>query len=79
MGHPKLNESGSLEQVVVDFDGENLSLDYTYVNMGNPHCVIFVDDLENYPVKEIGSQIEWNKALFPNRYLQSAVYIGQLY
>jgi diaminopimelate epimerase len=38
----------------------------TAVSMGNPHCVIFVDDVENYPVERIGSAIE-NDPLFPNR------------
>jgi len=38
----------------------------TCVSMGNPHCVIFVDDLERYPVAQIGPWIEKDK-LFPNR------------
>ncbi|MCX6353880.1 MAG: diaminopimelate epimerase [Candidatus Aureabacteria bacterium] len=38
----------------------------TCVSMGNPHCVIFVDDLERYPVAQIGPRIEKDK-LFPNR------------
>ena len=32
----------------------------TLVSMGNPHCVIFVDDLEDLPVEKIGPQIETN-------------------
>ena len=38
----------------------------TCVSMGNPHCVIFVDDIEHFPVKEIGSIIE-NHHLFPEK------------
>ncbi len=36
------------------------------VNMGNPHCVFFVDSLEGLDVEKIGSFIE-NNALFPER------------
>ncbi len=36
------------------------------LSMGNPHCVIFVDDCENFPVTEIGPLIE-NHPLFPRR------------
>lgn len=38
----------------------------TCVSMGNPHCVIVVDDVDAVDVKDIGSQIE-NDPLFPNR------------
>ncbi len=36
------------------------------LSMGNPHCVIFVDDCENFPVTEIGPLIETHP-LFPRR------------
>ncbi len=36
------------------------------VSMGNPHCVIYVKDVNNFPVKEIGPLIE-NHTFFPNR------------
>ena len=36
----------------------------TLVSMGNPHCVIFVDDVENFPVEKIGPQIEMHPS-FP--------------
>lgn len=38
----------------------------TCVSMGNPHCVIYVDDVENFPVAEIGTQIEHHE-WFPQR------------
>jgi diaminopimelate epimerase len=38
----------------------------TAVFMGNPHCVIFQDDLERFPLKEIGPGIELDP-LFPAR------------
>jgi diaminopimelate epimerase len=38
----------------------------TCVSMGNPHCVIFVDDLENFQVEKYGPHIE-NHEIFPRR------------
>lgn len=38
----------------------------TCVSMGNPHCVIFVDDVERAPVQELGPQIETDPR-FPER------------
>jgi diaminopimelate epimerase len=38
----------------------------TTVSMGNPHCVIFVDDVENFQVEKYGQLIE-NHDLFPRR------------
>ncbi|MDH5679955.1 MAG: diaminopimelate epimerase [Spirochaetota bacterium] len=40
---------------------------FTAVSMGNPHCVIFVDeDLDSFPVAKYGPVIE-NHKIFPNR------------
>jgi diaminopimelate epimerase len=38
----------------------------TCVSMGNPHCVIFVDDVQNAPVRTLGPRIEHHEA-FPAR------------
>jgi diaminopimelate epimerase len=38
----------------------------TLVDMGNPHCVLFVDDPANAPVHELGSLLE-RHAHFPQR------------
>jgi diaminopimelate epimerase len=38
----------------------------TCVSMGNPHCVLFVANLDDCPVEEIGPAIEADP-LFPNR------------
>lgn len=38
----------------------------TCVSMGNPHAVIFVDDVESAPVDELGPWLETHEA-FPNR------------
>jgi diaminopimelate epimerase len=42
------------------------SFEYSSVSMGNPHCVIYVDDVANYPVHTYGPLIE-NHPLFPRR------------
>ncbi len=39
---------------------------FSSVSMGNPHCVIFVDDVAKFPVEKIGPQIE-HHSLFPKR------------
>jgi len=38
----------------------------TALSVGNPHCVVFVDDVEGYPVVNIGQKLEKHK-LFPKR------------
>ena len=52
--------------------GETLHLDdgtkfvITSVSMGNPHVVIFVEEIEKFPIEKYGPQVE-NHPLFPNR------------
>ncbi|MHC2994472.1 MAG: diaminopimelate epimerase [Candidatus Atribacteria bacterium] len=38
----------------------------TCISMGNPHCIIFVNDVQSIPVDEIGPKIE-NHPLFPEK------------
>ncbi|MCB1180075.1 MAG: diaminopimelate epimerase [Leptospiraceae bacterium] len=42
------------------------TLQFTAVSMGNPHAVIYVDDSNKFPVREIGPLVE-NHELFPRR------------
>ena len=73
MGMPKLTR-GELpmlgpadEQAVnlpLSLDGREFAI--TCVSMGNPHCVIFVEDVAQFPVHEIGSLIECH-TWFPRR------------
>lgn len=55
-----------------DMDTDNLDLTIgllshpVAVNMGNPHVVFFVDDVEAVPLEELGPEIE-NHPLFPER------------
>lgn len=45
-----------------------LGKDYSFVpvSMGNPHAVIFVDDVDGFPVESVGKIIECHR-LFPQR------------
>ncbi len=38
----------------------------TCVSMGNPHCIVFVDDTANFPLEEVGPLFESHE-VFPNR------------
>lgn len=45
---------------------DDLQYNITTVSMGNPHAVIFLDDIANLNLPEIGPRIE-NASIFPNR------------
>lgn len=73
MGAPGLHRQdvpmqGSPKDQVIDevhcFDGQEVAV--TAVSMGNPHCVLFVDDVDRAPVRELGPVIE-HSPLFPER------------
>jgi diaminopimelate epimerase len=51
-----------LESIEVD----GTSFDVTYLSVGNPHCVILVDDVEAVDLRRLGPLIETHPA-FPNR------------
>jgi len=55
---------GPVLDVPLEIAGRNVVL--SSVSMGNPHAVIVVDDVDAFPVHEIGSAIE-HHAAFPNR------------
>ena len=48
----------------VTVDGKNY--DITLVNVGNPHCVIFVDDIDKIDLEHIGSKFETHE-YFPRK------------
>lgn len=55
------------EQAVnIEIEAAGQTMAATCVSMGNPHCVIYVDDVASFPVAEIGPLIE-NHELFPQR------------
>lgn len=56
-----------------NFDQNKLG-DATAVNMGNPHCIFFVEDIEGFPVDILGSLIE-KHVFFPEKINVSFVHI----
>lgn len=57
-------EKGRFINKPVKINGETLFA--TALSIGNPHCVIFVDNIDNYPVEVVGPKVE-NHELFPKR------------
>ncbi|PNU21757.1 diaminopimelate epimerase [Geothermobacter hydrogeniphilus] len=73
MGSPRLTRAelpmtGAADRRAVDVElavnGEVFRA--TCVSMGNPHCVIYVDDVERFPVADVGPLIE-HHPWFPER------------
>ncbi|OEU63886.1 MAG: diaminopimelate epimerase [Desulfuromonadales bacterium C00003094] len=73
MGQPRLTRgqipmTGDADQQIVNQELKVLDRTFhiTCVSMGNPHCVIFVDNVDEFPLEKYGPVIE-NHDLFPNR------------
>lgn len=73
MGNPRLTRgeipmTGTAEVKVISEPLNILHTTFkiTCVSMGNPHCVIFVDDVESFQVEKYGPLIE-NHEIFPRR------------
>ncbi len=71
MGSPVLERSslpmlgrGTCIDEDLEVDEERFKV--TCLSVGNPHCVIFMEDVKNFPIHQIGPKIE-NHKLFPNR------------
>lgn len=72
MGEPELRAaqiptSLDVEKVIdheIDVEGEKFNI--TAVSMGNPHCIIFVDDIEKTDVEKWGPLIE-KHSTFPRK------------
>ena len=56
------NQEVVMEDIVVD----DVSYQMTCVSMGNPHAVVFVEDVENFDLHQIGPGFE-NHERFPRR------------
>lgn len=73
IGEPKFDK----EAIPVVTDKENFInqplklLDRTFyvtaMSWGNPHCVMFVEDLDNFDVEKYGKVMEHNIDIFPNK------------
>ncbi|MBC8015431.1 MAG: diaminopimelate epimerase [Sporomusaceae bacterium] len=72
MGEPRLKRSeipmvGNDEKVINELlTVENSDYYITCVSMGNPHCILFVDDISDVDLSVIGPKIETNSA-FPSK------------
>ncbi len=71
MGEPELER----ERIPVTGQGSNTDIPlpevgqgfmFTAVSMGNPHCIIYVDDLNSVPLSEWGPQVETHE-MFPEK------------
>ena len=60
---PMVGEGRCIEEEL-EVEGEKFKI--TCLSMGNPHCVIFVDSVDDFPVEKFGPRIE-NHPVFPNR------------
>lgn len=72
---PGKGESGTVVDAPIEVDGKEYHM--TGVSMGNPHDVIFIDDIEeikNLEMEKIGPKFE-NHERFPNRINTEFVYI----
>jgi diaminopimelate epimerase len=66
MGPPRLEWDDIPLSHACDPSTLPLDVDAAAVSMGNPHCVVFVDDLEDISVGRLGPSLE-NNDLFPDR------------
>jgi len=71
MGEPILERSlipvvGNGKCINENLKVEGANYKITCVSVGNPHCIIFVDNVDSFPVGTIGPKIE-NYEVFPNR------------
>jgi diaminopimelate epimerase len=72
MGKPILERSqipmvGPSGKVIADrLQAGDQQFTVTCLSMGNPHCVIFVEELAGYPVGRVGPLVE-NASVFPHR------------
>lgn len=73
MGQPRLCRheipmlgDGQSQALNVPLEVEDRTFVVSCLSMGNPHCVVFVDDVENFPVHYWGPLIE-NHPQFPRR------------
>lgn len=72
MGEPRLNreqipmlgEPGQVVNEALEVDGNIYMI--TTVSMGNPHCIIFVDDALSFPLTELGPKVEKHTS-FPRK------------
>lgn len=69
-GNEVKNVTVDMGEIKYTFKGEividNQYFKFISISVGNPHCVIFTDNIQNLDLKKIGSLIE-NNPIFPNK------------
>lgn len=61
---PVRSDKNILVDEPIMVDGKEYKM--TCVSMGNPHCVVFVEDTEHFPLEAVGPLFEHHE-VFPNR------------
>lgn len=62
---PMIGKPGMVINEALRLD-DGTTFDITSLSMGNPHMVVFVEDIDRFPVEKYGPLLE-NHPLFPNR------------
>ncbi|MDA3899487.1 MAG: diaminopimelate epimerase [Spirochaetes bacterium] len=62
---PMIGEPGHVIDETIELE-DSVKFEVTTVSVGNPHAVIFVEDVDNFPIEKYGPLIE-NHPLFPAR------------
>ena len=65
-GEIPMSDPDTETAVAIPLEIDHQQFEITCISMGNPHAVVFVADVEQFPVTEIGPQIE-NHPWFPDR------------
>mgnify|MGYP000035237750 FL=1 len=63
LGKENLPEADS--ENLISLKAAGTDIDVYFVNLGNPHAVCFVEDIKNYPLVEIGSELQ-TSSWFPD-------------
>lgn len=71
---PMLDQGSQAVGVPLEVLGQTIKV--TCLSMGNPHCVIFLDDVEGFPLEDYGPSIE-HHPLFPKRINVEAVEVKE--
>ena len=61
---PKGNLSGTCKRKRQKVKIEDTEYNITCVSMGNPHCIVYMDNIDDLDLREIGTKFEKNK-MFP--------------
>ena len=58
--HATINQDATVSLQMKNVDEVIVKEDYVFMNTGSPHHVQMVDDVKNFSVKEVGSQIRYS-------------------